>query len=126
MSETEMSESEAQKSVATAESTATGGPARQPWGRTSRYPPTTWVKVRELVGQSFRLESIGEAVIKGQPVLVFRMSGNSAFSVKKGDSHIARQIEQKGMPPIPGDYTITRYTPPGTTRTIYSLEEVIP
>ena len=121
-----MSASEAQKSVATAESAATGGPARQPWGRTSRYPPTTWVKVRDLVGQSFRLESIGEAVIKGQPVLVFRMSGNSAFSVKKGDSHIARQIEQKGMPPIPGDYTITRYTPPGTTRTIYSLEEVTP
>ena len=121
-----MSASEAQKSVATAESTATGGPARQPWGRTSRYPPTTWVKVRDLVGQSFRLESIGEAVINGQPVLVFRMASGTAFSVKKGESHIAKQIEKFGVPPIPGDYTITRYTPPGTTRTIYSLEEAHP
>ena len=121
-----MSASEAQKSVATAESTATGGPARQPWGRTSRYPPTTWVKVRDLVGVDFKIESFSEATIKGNQVLVFRLDGNQAFSVKKPDSHIARQIEKFGMPPVPGYFTITTYTPPGTTRTIYSLEEVTP
>lgn len=121
-----MSESEAtQKSEAMNESTATGGPARQPWGRTSRYPPTTWVKVRNLVGLTFKIESFSEATIKGDQVWVFRLDGNKAFSVKRPDSHIARQIEKQGMPPVPGYFTITTFNPPGTTRTIYSLEEVV-
>jgi hypothetical protein len=77
-----------------------------------------------LVGVAFTIESFSEATIKGNQVLVFRLDGNQAFSVKKGESHIAKQIEKFGVPPIPGEYTITRYTPPGTTRTIYSLEEV--
>ena len=121
-----MSASEAQKSVATAESTATGGPARQPWGRTSKFPPTIWVKVRDLVGKTFELNSVKDATIKGNPVWIFHLEDGRSFSVKKPESHIARQIQKKGLPPTPGHFTITTFNPPGTTRTIYSLEEVVP
>lgn len=86
---------------------------------------TEWVKVRDLVGKTFRLESVGSAKIRNKDSFVFRLEGGRAFSVNASDSTIGKQIARSGIPPTPAPYTILRKPAKNQRGYVFILKSVI-
>ncbi len=80
------------------------------WGEGA--PEAAWVKLRDLVGHSFRIVRIARAAVtpatgpnagKARPSFIFELATGHLFSVNETDA-MGRELLGLGLPPVPGDY----------------------
>ena len=99
---------------------------KRKWGEPS--PPEAWLKLRDLVGHSFRVVKIrptvitpkkGERAGESRPSFVFELSTGHLFSVNETDT-IGKEIAGFGMPDLPAVFKVVS-TPSTVSRTGDSL-----